>query len=464
MSTSQLQVLRSSLRGRLILPGDQDYDPARRIWNVMIDKRPAAIARCSGVADVVAALRFAREQGLAVAVRGGGHNVAGSALCEGGLVIDLSAMRGVHVEPVGRRTPAGIERRTARAQGGATWGHYDRETQLFGLASTGGAISTTGIAGLTLGGGFGWLSRSYGLACDELVSAQVVTADGRVVTASAEENADLFWGLRGGGGNFGIVTAFEYRLHPVGELLAGLLLFPRAETRPVFETWAELTASAPDELGSMAALLDTPDGVPVAGIYSVYNGPLEEGERLLAPLRACGTVLLDDLGPKPYCTVQQAFDAAQPPGRRNYWKSHYLNGVGGELIDTLIDRAARVPSATFLIAIEHLFGGAIARVGAGDTAYGQRDVEHNLMISSAWDDPEGYEANVEWAREAFAATMQFSTGAVYVNYLNAQESDRIGEAYGPGHTRRLVELKDRWDPENVFRHNQNIAPSLAAGG
>ncbi|HVS63413.1 MAG TPA: FAD-binding oxidoreductase [Thermoanaerobaculia bacterium] len=455
MSNNGLETLRGALLGRVLLPADDGYDAARRIWNVMIDKRPAAIARCTGVADVVAALRFARENDLAVAVHGGGHNVAGSALCEGGLLIDLSAMRAVHVDSVGL---------SARAQGGATWGDYDRETQVFGLASTGGAISTTGIGGLTLGGGFGWLSRSYGLACDELISAQVVTADGRVVTASADENPDLFWGLRGGGGNFGIVTSFEYRLHEVGELLAGLLLFPRAETKQVFEAWADVTASAPDELGSMAALLDTPDGDPVAGIYSVFNGPHEEGEKVLAPLRRCGTVLLDEIGAKPYCVVQQAFDAAQPPGRRNYWKSHYLAEVGGGLIEALVDRAAKVPSPTFLIAIEHLFGGAVARIGAEETAYGQRDVEHNLMISSAWDDPGGDEANVQWAREAFAATMPFSTGAVYVNYLNAQEADRIGEAYGPEHTRRLVELKKRWDPDNAFHHNQNIAPSMAAGG
>jgi FAD/FMN-containing dehydrogenase len=455
MGASTLDHLRSELRGQLLQPSDDGYDAARRIWNVMIDKHPEAIARCSSVADVVAALRCAREQGLAVAVRGGGHNVAGSALCDGGLLIDLSAMRAVHVDSV---------RLTARAQGGATWGDYDRETQLFGLASTGGAISTTGIAGLTLGGGFGWLSRSYGLACDELISAQVVTADGRVVDASTEENPDLFWGLRGGGGNFGIVTSFEYRLHPVGELLAGLLLFPRAEAPAVFATWAELTASAPDALGSMAALLNTPDGAPVAGIYSVFNGPRAEGERVLAPLRSCGTVLLDEIGAKPYCAVQQAFDAAQPPGRRNYWKSHYLREVGSELIETLVEQAARVPSPTFLIAIEHLFGGAVARVRSDETAYGQRDVEHNLMISSAWDVPADDRANVRWARETFAATAPSSTGAVYVNYLNAQESDRIVEAYGPEHARRLVELKDRWDPDNVFHHNQNIAPSKAAGG
>jgi FAD/FMN-containing dehydrogenase len=454
MGKESLDALRSDHRGDLLEPTDAGYDAARRIWNVMIDKRPAVIARCSGVADIVAALRFARARRLEVAVRGGGHNIAGSALCEGGLLIDLSPMHAVHVDP---------ERRLARAQGGATWRDYDRETQLFGLASTGGAISSTGIAGLTLGGGFGWLSRSYGLACDELVSAQVVTADGRVVTASADENADLFWGLRGGGGNFGIVTSFEYRLHPVSELLAGLLVFPRAETRAVIDTWAEVTASAPDQLGSMAALLATPDGDPVTGIYSVYNGPRDEGERVLAPLRACGTVLVDDIGPKPYCVVQQAFDAAQPPGRRNYWKSHFLREVAGELIDLLVDRAAAVPSPTYLIAIEHLFGGAVARVGAGETAYGQRDAEYNLMISSAWDAPGDDESNVRWARESFAATASFSTGAVYVNYLNAQEGDRIREAYDSEHTRRLVELKDRWDPDNVFHHNQNIAPSVAAG-
>jgi FAD/FMN-containing dehydrogenase len=453
MSSSQVETLRGGMRGELLEPGDGGYEAARHVWNAMIDKRPALIARCRCEADVLAALAHARAQGLEVAVRGGGHNVAGSALCNDGMVIDLSPMRAVVVDP---------ERCVARAEGGATWGDYDAATQRRGLASTGGAISTTGIAGLTLGGGFGWLSRSYGLACDELLSARLVTADGEVVTASSEENPELFWGLRGGGGNFGIVTSFEYRLHPVGELYAGLLLYPRGAAREVFATWTELSAAAPDSLGSMAALLDTPDGDPVSAVYAVYNGSLEAGERLLEPLRSHPSILLDDLGPKAYCAVQQAFDAAQPPGRRNYWKSHFLREIDWSLLDILIEHAEAVPSPTFLLAIEHLLGGEAGRVAAGDTAFGARDAEHNLLISSAWEAADGDEANVRWARELFAASRPFSTGTVYVNYLNAQEADRIGEAYGAEHYRRLVGLKDRWDPGNVFRQNQNVPPSAAS--
>ncbi|HVS15462.1 MAG TPA: FAD-binding oxidoreductase [Thermoanaerobaculia bacterium] len=455
MSPMQIATLRNDMQGQVLEPGDRGYERARPLWNAMIDKRPALIVQCASTTDIVAALGFARSHGLEVAVRGGGHNVAGSGLCEGGAVLDLSPMRAVSVD---------AERRTARAGGGARWGDYDAATQRHGLASTGGAVSTTGIAGLTLGGGFGWLSRSYGLACDELIGAEVVTAAGEVITASAAENSELLWGLRGGGGNFGIVTSFEYRLHPVGELLAGLLLYPRAAAGEVFDLWAELTARAPDALGSMAALLATPDADPVAGVYAVWHGSPEEGARLLEPLRSHRSILLDDVGPKAYCAVQQAFDAAQPPGRRNYWKSHFLTEIDPRLVDALIAGAATVPSATYLIAIEHLLGGAVARVASEETAFGARDAEHNLLISSAWDAADEDQANVGWARDLFAATRPFSTGAAYVNYLNAEEPERIGEAYAPEHYRRLVALKDRFDPDNVFRHNQNVAPSARAAG
>jgi FAD/FMN-containing dehydrogenase len=455
MSPMQVEALRSAMRGQLLVPRDEGYERARRVWNAMIDRRPALIAQCAGEADVVAALGFARANGLEVAVRGGGHNVAGSAVCEEGMVIDLSPMREITVDS---------RRRTAFAEGGATWGDYDEATQRHGLASTGGAVSTTGIAGLTLGGGFGWLSRSYGLACDELLAARVVTADGEVITTSAEQNPELFWGLRGGGGNFGIVTSFEYRLHEVGELYAGLLLYPRTTARDVFARWAELSAAAPDALGSMAALLNSPDGDPLAALYCVYHGSLADGAALLDPLRSHPAVVLDDLGPKPYCTVQRAFDEAQPPGRRNFWKSHYLREIDAGLLDALIERAAAVPSSTFLLAIEHLLGGAVARVAPGATAFGARDADYNLLISSTWDDPHDDDANARWARELFASTERFSTGAVYVNYLNAEETNRISEAYDAEHYRRLVSLKDRYDPANVFRHNQNVAPSARAPG
>jgi FAD/FMN-containing dehydrogenase len=442
--------LRAEFQGRLIGPDDGDYDEARKIWNGVIDKRPALIAQCAGTSDVVAAVNFAREKGLAVAIRGGGHNVSGNATCDDGIVIDLRPMKGVSV---------GSDRRIARAEGGVTWGEYDRETQRHGLASPGGAISTTGIAGLTLGGGFGWLSRSYGLACDNVVSAEVVTANGEVLTASADENPDLFWGIRGGGGNFGVVTRFDYRLQEVGDLYAGLVLYPRSEAREFLRMFAGLTAEAPDELSTMAAFLSTPDGDPVVGVFSVYHGPADEGERALAPLRAFGSPLLDDIGPKPYTVVQQAFDEGFPAGNRNYWKSSYLSAVSDECIEIFIEHANKAPSPMCLVALEHMIGGAVARVGTDDTAFGSREAEYNLLILGISDDPGIDDANKDWARGFWKAIQPFSTGGVYVNYMDRDESERIGDAYGSTHYARLVELKTRYDPDNLFRLNQNIAPS-----
>jgi len=442
--------LRAEFQGRLIGPEDTDYDEARRIWNGMIDKRPTLIAQCAGTSDVVAAVNFAREKNLVVAIRAGGHNVSGNATCDDGVVIDLRPMKGVSVDR---------DRRIARAEGGVTWGEYDRETQRHGLASPGGAISTTGIAGLTLGGGFGWLSRSYGLACDSVVSAEVVTANGEVLTASADENPDLFWGIRGGGGNFGVVTRFDYRLQQVGDLYAGLVLYPRSDAREFLRMFAGWTAEAPDELSTMAAFLSTPDGDPVVGVFSVYHGPADEGERVLAPLRAFGSPLLDDVGPKPYTVVQQAFDEGFPAGHRNYWKSNYLSAVGDECIDVLVEHADKAPSPMCVVAIEHMIGGAVARVGADDTAFGSREAEYNLLILGISDDPAIDDANKAWAREMWQAVRPFSTGGVYVNYMDRDESERIADAYGSTHYARLVELKKRYDPDNLFRLNQNIAPS-----
>lgn len=444
--------LRQALSGAVILPEDEGYDEARSIWNAMIDKRPAIIARCAGTRDVVTAVNFARQAGLAVAVKGGGHNVAGLATCEGGIVIDLSTMRGVEVDP---------ENRTACADGGCTWADYDRETHRFGLASTGGAISSTGIAGLTLGGGFGWLSRSYGLACDCLLSAEVVTADGQVVMASADENPDLFWGLRGGGGNFGIVTSFTYRLYEVSDVLAGLLVFPRDQAREVLRIWGELSSNAPDHLGSMAALLNSPDGDPLTGIFSVYNGPVANGEELLAPLRNHPSLLDDGIARQPYPVVQTFFDDGFPPGKRDYWKSHFMNEVTAPLADVLIESAASAPSPASVVLVEHLFGGAVGRVAVDETAYVSRGAEYNLLINAVWDDATDDVANTQWAREVFADLAPFSAGSVYVNYLNAEEGDRVAEAYGSAHYARLVALKDRYDPTNLFHHNQNILPSAA---
>jgi FAD/FMN-containing dehydrogenase len=351
------------------------------------------------------------------------------------------------------------DRRIAQADGGLTWGEYDRQTQEHGLASPGGAISTTGIAGLTLGGGFGWLSRSYGLACDNVVSAQVVTAGGEVLTASADENPDLFWGLRGGGGNFGVVTRFDYRLRQVGDLYAGLVLHPRSKAPEFLRMFADLTAAAPDELSCMAAFLSTPDGDPVVGLFCVSNGPAAAGEKVLAPLRAFGSPLLDDIARKPYTVVQQAFDAGFPAGTRNYWKSSYLSAVGQNCIEALVEHANRAPSPMCLVAIEHMIGGAVARVGADDTAFGSRNAEYNLLLLGMSADPELDAANKDWARSAWKATQPFSTGGVYVNYMDRDEPERVADAYGAKHYARLVELKKRYDSDNLFRLNQNIAPS-----
>ncbi len=447
---ANIEELATGLRGQLIRPGDDAYDQARSVWNAMIDKRPRLIVRCAGVADVLASVRFAREQGLDVAVRGGSHNVAGNATCDDGVVIDLSPMKSVRVDPITR---------VARAEAGLTWGEYDHETQAFGLATPGGAISTTGIAGLTLGGGFGWLSRSYGMVCDNVLSMDVVTADGRFLTASEQDHADLFWGLRGGGGNFGVTTSFEYRLHLVGPMLSGLVIHPRSEAKELLRFFAEFTAEAPDELASMAVLLNSPDGEPVAAVFVAYNGPAEAGERVLAPLRRFGSPLVDDIDIKPYTVVQQTLDAGFPAGRRNYWKSNFLTGLGEECIDVLVEHAARAPSPFSAVGIEHTFGGAAGRIGREDTAFDHRDVGYNLIVLGMWEGPTGDDANITWARNLWTAAGPFSAGSVYVNYLNWEEADRIKDAYGSTKYRRLADLKTKYDPTNLFHLNQNIAPA-----
>ena len=448
MSEALSSELRPSFEGRLIGPADADYDEVRKVWNGMIDKRPALIAQCAGTPDVVAAVNFAHEKGLVLAVRGGGHNVSGNAMCDDGIVIDLRPMKNVSVD---------TDRRIARAEGGLTWGEYDNETQRHGLASPGGAVSTTGIGGLTLGGGFGWLSRSYGLVCDNVVSAEVVTADGEVLTASADENPDLFWAIRGGGGNFGVVTRFDYRLQEVGELYAGLVLYPRSKAPEFMRMYAGWTAGAPDELSSMAAFMSTPDGDPVVGVFCVYNGSADEGEQALAPLRAFGPPLLDDVGSKPYTDVQQALNDGFPAGNRNYWKSSYLSAIDDACVDILVEHAEKAPSSMCVVGVEHMIGGAVARIGADDNAFGSRHAEYNLLILGMSDDPGIDGAVKDWARGFWKAVEPFSTG-VYVNYMDHDESARIGEAYGSEHYARLVELKKRYDPDNLFRLNQNIAP------
>ena len=450
LDASRIDALRRRFHGRLVTPADRDYDTAREVWNAMIDRRPALIARCTDTSDVVAALGFARETGLRVAVRGGGHNVSGNATCDDGIVIDLGSMNAVTVD---------AKARIARAQGGAVWRDFDRATQEHGLACPGGAISTTGVGGLTLGGGFGWLSRTYGLVCDNVRSAEIVTASGDVLTASAEEDADLYWAIRGGGGNFGIATEIEYRLRPVGAPYAGLVLYPRSEAKRYLRAYAELTAEAPDGLSGMAALLCAPDGTPLVGSFEVFLGSPDEGARVLAPLRALGTPASDDIAPKPYTVVQQAFDEALPPGLRNYWKSSYLSRLDDACIDVLVEYAAKAPSPLCIIGVEHMIGGAVSRIGREETAFGERDGTYNLLILGRNAEPSGDAATIEWTRSLWKAVQPFSTGGVYVNYMDRDEADRIREAYRPFNYPRLLALTRKYDHQNLFRLNQNIDPA-----
>jgi len=440
----------SSLGGALLRPGEDGYDEARHIFNGMIDRHPALIARCASPGDVVKSVRFAREHNLVVSVRGGGHNVAGNAICDGGLMIDLSPMKGIQVDPAAQ---------TVRAQAGLTWQEFDRETQAFGLATTGGAISTTGIAGLTLGGGFGWLGRSYGMACDNVISADVVLADGSLVHASADENADLFWGLRGGGGNFGIVTSFEYRLHPVGPVIGGMVVHPFERAREVLRFARDFNQSAPDASSVFAAIMTTPDGMKVAALLVCYNGPIEQGEAVLKPLREFGPPVADLISPMPYTAQQQLLDEGFPFGLQNYWKSEFLKDLSDEAIDILVDRFEQVPSPLTAIVLEQ-FGGAYRRVAAGENAFSHRDWDYNFVIISRWTDPAEAERNIQWARDVWQAVQPFAAGVVYVNYLEGGEEGarRIRSAYGSGYD-RMVELKTRYDPTNFFRLNQNVQPS-----
>jgi FAD/FMN-containing dehydrogenase len=444
----------ADLGGELLRPGSAGYEAARRLYNAMIDRRPALIARCSGVADVLRSVRFARETGLRTAIRGGGHNVAGKALCDDGLVIDLARLKGIRVDPA---------RRTVRAEAGVTYGEFDRETQAFGLATTGGLVSSTGIAGLTLGGGLGWLMRKHGLACDNLLSADVVTADGRMLTASAEENPDLFWGLRGGGGNFGVVTSFEYRLHPVGPVLAGLLIHPLGAAPEVLRSYRDFCREAPDELTAYAALMHSPDdGQPILALMLAYVGDLAEGERVLAPLRRLGPPAADTVGPVSYRALQRNLDPIAPSGLQNYWKSDSLRRLTDEAIDAIVAQYRATPSPLALVIVEQL-GGAVGRVGRDATSFSLRDDDFHLVLMARWTDPADSGTNVRWARAFAAALRPFATGAGYVNALSEDDGDRLEAVYGPETYRRLIALKDQYDPTNLFRINQNIRPTPGGG-
>ena len=436
------------LRGKLLRPGDDGYDDARKVWNGMIDRRPVLIARCTGAADVIAAVTFAREQGLLVSIRGGGHNVAGNAVCDGGLMIDLAPMKSIRVDPVAR---------TARAEPGVLGGEFDRETQAFGLATTGGFISTTGIAGLTLGGGQGWLASKYGFTIDNLLSVDIVMADGRLLTASATQHEDLFWAMRGAGHNFGVVTSFEYRLHPVSTVLGGMVVHPVDRVTDVLRFYREFTADLPDELTTGVDILTGPDGDLMAAMAVCYTGSLDEGERVLGPLRRFGPPVADTIAPIPYTTQQTMLDEAFPYGRLNYWKSSLTDHLSDEVIEALVDHAGRMPSPLSAIAIAD-FHGAYRRVGKTDTAYYHRDLRYDIVIGANWTDPADTERNMQWTRELYEALQPHLPHGVYVNDLDRDEgSEQVRHAYGENYE-RLVTLKQKYDPTNFFRVNQNIKP------
>ena len=456
---SVIEAFAPTIRGDVIRPGDDTYDEARQVFNAMIDKRPGLIVQCAGVADVINSVNFARSNDLLIAVRGVGHNVAGTSVCDDGILIDLSQMKGMHIDPV---------RRTARVEPGLTWGDLNHDLQAFELAATGAFISTTGISGLTVGGGLGWLVRKHGLALDNLLSVDVVTADGRLLTASSTENEDLFWGIRGGGGNFGIVTSFKFLVHPAGTVLAGLVIHPGTQATEALRAWRDYEASAPEEVTNGALLFHAPEapflpeavhGTPVVGLGGVYTGDLEQGEDALRPLRAFGTPAADIFQPMPYSAAQTMADFLWPRGFHNYWKSGFLKELSDDLIETLVSFYERVPSPMTTVVLEHNGDGAMDRVPDDETAFGHRDWPYNFLLTSVWSDPADTDANMQWTREFWDAMQPFLAGSVYVNYLGDEGEDRVRAAYSPAKYERLVALKTKYDPTNLFRLNQNIKPT-----
>jgi FAD/FMN-containing dehydrogenase len=451
--------LRTRLRGAVMLPGEPGYDEARGVWNAMIDRRPGLIVRCLGVADVIAGVRFAREHELLLSIKGGGHNIAGLAVCDGGLTLDLSAMRGVWVDPGAR---------TARVQPGCLLGDVDRETQLHGLATALGFVSNTGIAGLTLGGGFGYLTRRFGWTSDQVTALEMVTADGRIVRASERENADLFWGLRGGGGNFGVVTGFEYALHPLGpEMVGGVVAWPLDEAPRVLELWTRLTEQGPAELTCALAMRLAPPaawlppqvhGQPIVVLAVCHSGSVDAGSRDVGPIQALGGIVGDTLQRRTYASQQCLLDATQPRGRRNYWKSEYLPGIDPALGAAALSHARTIVSPHSGIILFPV-GGALGKLSNDHSAVGNRDASVVVNIAGSWERAADDAANIEWARTAWRDLRRFSTGGTYVNFLTEEEvGDRIQAAYGDN-LGRLIEIKSRWDPDNLFRVNKNYAPA-----
>jgi FAD/FMN-containing dehydrogenase len=456
-----IEALRSAVRGAVFLPGEDGYDVARTLWNGMVDRRPALIVRCAGAADVMKAVDLARDHGLLLAVRGGGHNIAGNAVCDGGMMIDLSPMKSVRVDPAAQR---------AWVEPGVTLGELDNETQAHALAVPTGINSTTGIAGLTLGGGFGWTTRTCGMTVDNLISADVVTADGRLVRASSRENPDLFWAIRGGGGNFGVVTAFEFQLHAVGpEVLSGLIVHPFENARDLLTRYRKIAATAPDELTCWAVLRKAPPlpflpedvhGTEILAFALCYTGDIAAGEEAVAELRGLGEPIADVVGPHPFMGWQAAFDPLLTPGARNYWKSHDFLELSDPAIEALLDYAGRLPTPECEIFVAHV-GGAMSRVPTDATAFTQRNAHFVMNVHTRWQDAAQDETCIQWARDFFNDTAPYSAGSVYVNFMPDDEADRIGGAYGSNYD-RLTRVKAQYDPNNLFRMNQNIPPATGA--
>ncbi|WP_135304816.1 ester cyclase [Haloarcula amylovorans] len=458
-SESAVENLREQARGEVLLPGGDGYDEARTIWNAMIDRRPAVSVRCAGTADVIGAVDFAREHDLLLSVKGGGHNVSGNAVCDDGIMVDLSQMTSVRVDPTAK---------TVRVEPGVTMADLDHETQAYGLATPGGVVSMTGVAGLTLGGGWGWLSRTYGLAIDNLRSVDIVTADGELRRVSEDENPDLFWGVRGGGGNFGIATSFEFDCYEVGpEVLAGLIVHPFEDAADLLRFHREVTAEAPDELCCYAAILTAPPepflpeevhGSPVFAFALCYSGDVEEGERTVKSLRDYGDPIADLVDTYPYTAFQQILDDGYQPGVRNYWKSRFIDSLSDDAINLVLEYAESRPSPLTEILIEHQ-GGAITQIEPEATAYYHRDAELTFNILSRWEDPTEDEEHIEWTQQFFEAMAPYSANGVYVNFLGEEGEERVKAAYGDNYD-RLVELKNTYDPDNLFRMNQNIKPTV----
>jgi FAD/FMN-containing dehydrogenase len=448
ISSEKIAAFTTTLDGRAIGSGDSDYDEARAIWNASVDKRPGLIVRCASAADVVRAVDFARSNGVMVAVRGGGHNVGGRALCDDGLVIDMSQMRNIEID-------AGA--RTVRAEAGCTLGDLDAATHEHGLVVPAGVFTGTGIAGLTLGGGVGWLVRKYGLTIDNVLSFELVTAEGAQVTASAEENEDLFWGLRGGGGNFGVVVAFTYRAHPLTTVLGGLLIHSRDAAADVLRRYRDLMTDAPDELTAYAALLHSPDGDPIVAIVPCWCGDEQEGEAYLQSVREFGPPLVDAVESIPFPQMQALFDGAFPDGNQNYWKSAFITDLSDEAIDIMVEHANTAPSPATAIVIE-LYGGAMARVPADATAFGHRNSDYDVGILSQWADPADSDQNIAWTRGLYDALQPHATGAYLLNFLDKEDDDLIRASFGANYE-RLAVLKRKYDPDNFFRQNHNVAPA-----